>query len=196
VKETKRIATIEELVANLQDTLDRMANQKQRAELINSLNDYFRYVNQEKKFLSQDTRVYRVGDIIDVDFGRNVGAEFRGRHFALVIVKSNHKSKKVNVVPLSSYTSKKDIRSDNVDLGVIPELNAHRNNKIVKRTRAIVDQMGAVSKIKIYPQKICGLDKGKLKMVQRKIMILFTGNVYNDMISEILHGITRDSNPS
>ena len=66
----------------------------------------------------------RTGEIYEVEFGENVGDEFSGRHFAMVLQNSSPSNSKVLVIPITSryeeYNSKYTIRvTSNVDSQII-----------------------------------------------------------------------------
>lgn len=89
-----------------------------KADLISYwLEEFSKYIEQEEDFDPGRIIRYKRGNVIRVNFGFRVGAEFGGLHYAVVIEnKNDHKSKVITVVPLSS-TDGKCIRSENVDLG-------------------------------------------------------------------------------
>ena len=89
-----------------------------KADLISYwLEEFSKYIEQEEDFDPGRIIRYKRGNVIRVNFGFRVGAEFGGLHYAVVIEnKNDHKSKVITVVPLSS-TDGKRIRSENVDLG-------------------------------------------------------------------------------
>ena len=89
-----------------------------KADLISYwLEEFSKYIEQEEDFDPGRIIRYKRGNVIRVNFGFRVGAEFGGLHYAVVIENQNdHKSKVITVVPLSS-TDGKRIRSENVDLG-------------------------------------------------------------------------------
>jgi len=65
-------------------------------------------INYQPKFEA------RVGEIYEVEFGENVGDEFSGRHFAMVLQNSSPSNSKVLVIPITSrfeeYNSKYTIK--------------------------------------------------------------------------------------
>lgn len=76
------------------------------------------YVGFEDKFDSKKLISYTRGSVIRVNFGFNVGKEFGGLHFAVVLDNDNKQSADVlSVVPLSS-TDGKEVHERSVDLGM------------------------------------------------------------------------------
>lgn len=109
-------------ISNLDECLTCRLNLKNYKRLFSSYqnfervlrnNNEYRYLPnyltfKSKTYLYQSSierrfRIYKRGTLCIVDFGYNIGSEFRGRHFAIVIdKKDNIWSESVLVVPLSS----------------------------------------------------------------------------------------------
>lgn len=126
------------------------------------------YLQWEQNFDPTRLRKYSRGEIIFANFGFNVGAEFGGLHYAVVVEDNNKSAGTVMVVPLSSLEedeSEEDVNPNEVYLGRIPGLNN-------KRAFAVVSKMGPISKLRIYkPKKAkegvnCVIDK-KFLLSQR-----------------------------
>lgn len=82
------------------------------------LETFSKYQNDEAFFKPVWRPKYKRGDIIKADFGFNVGREYGGLHYAIVIDKNNARSADVlTVIPLTSKKSDKPIHPRNVDLG-------------------------------------------------------------------------------
>lgn len=91
------------------------------------LKQYADYVLDEKKFNVQRIISYKRGDILKLDFGFNVGSEWGGLHYAVVIENNNpHSSSVVTVLPLTSGTEE-DVH--NRDLYIGKELYTKLNLK-------------------------------------------------------------------
>ncbi len=104
-----------------------------------------RYLEWELTFNPRLLRKYSPGEVLLVDFGWNVGAEFGGRHWAVVVEQNDRAAATVMVVPLSSLKpgqTAADVHRRDAYVGVIEGLNP---NKAVAK----VPQMRAVSKIRI-----------------------------------------------
>lgn len=82
------------------------------------LKDYVRYINFEESFQPKRNISYKRGDIIKVGFGFNVGSEYGGLHYAIVLDnKNDHSSSTVTVIPLTSIKDEYSDQRHNVDLG-------------------------------------------------------------------------------
>lgn len=63
---------------------------------------------------TKNNKTYKRGSIIYVDFGVNIGQEFSGPHFCIVLNKSDHKhNEKLTVVPLTSHQHPYTVRLKN-----------------------------------------------------------------------------------
>ncbi|MBC7325001.1 MAG: type II toxin-antitoxin system PemK/MazF family toxin, partial [Moorella sp. (in: Bacteria)] len=93
---------------------------------------------------------YSRGDIVFLDFGFNVGTEFGGLHWAVVIEDNPKTSGNVTVVPLSSLDKNKSI--ENLHRGEVYLGYIQGPGKQLP-TYAKVNQIRAVSKIRIYKPK-------------------------------------------
>lgn len=90
-----------------------------KADLISFwLKSYAGMIRFEERFDPKKNKSYKRGDIIKVDFGFNIGAEYGGRHYAVVLDKKNaHNSPVITVVPLTSKKEGRKPRPYEVDLG-------------------------------------------------------------------------------
>lgn len=92
--------------------------QLKKANLISYwLENFSNYVSFEEQF--DPTRIinYSRGNVIRLNFGFNIGKEFGGLHYAVVLDNdSKHRSEVITVVPLSS-TDGKQVHPNSVDLG-------------------------------------------------------------------------------
>ena len=84
-------------------------NYKKAALLYYWLRDYKNYIKNESKFSSKYLPAYERGAIVNVNFGFNIGNEFGGLHYAVVLADSGPANPNVIVLPLKSL--KKDISS-------------------------------------------------------------------------------------
>ena len=100
------------------------------------------YLQKEQRFNPSSIMAYKQGDIVLVEFGWRVGAEFGGRHYAIVLEKNNNpKNPLILLVPMSSYNpAKRKPHPSNVILG-----------KCIGSTDcfAVMSQIGYYSKIRI-----------------------------------------------
>lgn len=67
------------------------------------LESYSRYISFESNFKPAMNIAYKRGDVVKVDFGFNIGSEYGGLHYAVVLDNNNaHNSPVITVVPLTS----------------------------------------------------------------------------------------------
>ena len=106
------------------------------------------YLQNELTFESKKLKAYKQREIILVDFGFNVGSEFGGRHYAVVLEKENNpRSGVILVAPITSYTSEKGCHPTNVDLGV------GVINDYDKGVAVVINQIRYISKMRIEKPK-------------------------------------------
>lgn len=159
---------------NLQKTIENM-DEKRGKIFIDWLKTNNQYLVWEEKFDPTYLRAYKRSEIVLAHFGFNVGAEYGGMHYAVVIRDSSKNNPNVNVVPLSSLDkgeSEADTHKDRVFLGVINGLNE-------KNAVAIPDQMRPISKIRVYKPKKASDDVFKLtteqmNLIDEKIRRMYT----------------------
>lgn len=89
----------------------------------------------------------RKGDILEIDWGVNVNAEFSNRHYGVVLLDSNENNPLVLVCPLKSNHKGAHPKSD-LDLGIIEGL------KHGTTTLAVINQIRMIDKMRIYVRKI------------------------------------------
>lgn len=106
------------------------------------------YLQKELEFTPKKLKSYKQREIILVDFGFNVGGEFGGRHYAVVLEKNNNPTSGVILVaPITSYEPTKGYHPINVDLGV------GAINNYDKGVAVVVNQIRYVSKMRIEKPK-------------------------------------------
>ena len=100
----------------INDTSDRHLK---KAHLISYwIKDYINMLNFEEKFIPTKNIAYKRGNIVKLNFGFNIGAEYGGLHYGIVLDNKNeHNSPVVTVIPLTSVKSSKEVHSNSVDLG-------------------------------------------------------------------------------
>lgn len=82
------------------------------------LKDYVSLINFEEKFEPTKNIAYKRGNIVKLNFGFNIGSEYGGLHYAIVLDKHNdHNSPVVTVIPLTSTKHNKSIHPNSVELG-------------------------------------------------------------------------------
>ena len=105
------------------------------------LKDFAFYIQHEESFDSTRLISYKRGDVIRINFGFNVGKEFGGLHYAVVIDNDNkHNADVITVIPLSSTDGRK-IHARNVDLGseIYTKVIAVQDGLLKKAKDALVD---------------------------------------------------------
>lgn len=110
------IKSIEKLVGDYKSLLcayaDKEETYKRAALLYYWLRDYRNYISNEKAFSSKYLPCYRRGNIINVNFGFNLGSELGGLHYAVVLADSTQSNPTVVVAPITSYKAGRKIRKD------------------------------------------------------------------------------------
>lgn len=83
------------------------------------IEEFSDYIKEERNFDPKHLKAYKRGDVIKLNFGFNVGSEYGGLHYAVVINNKNHRNSPVlTVIPLTSLKSTEDqIHPDDVFLG-------------------------------------------------------------------------------
>lgn len=81
------------------------------------LNDYTSYLKQEKTFSPVYFPIYERGSVVQVDLGFNLGREYGGLHYAIVLNKKDTKQNPVlTIVPISSIKKNRKWRIHDVNL--------------------------------------------------------------------------------
>ena len=82
------------------------------------IKDYVKMIGFEENFEPTKNIAYKRGNIVKLNFGFNIGAEYGGLHYGIVLDNHNaHNSPVVTIIPLTSKKGTKDLHSNNVDLG-------------------------------------------------------------------------------
>lgn len=170
------IELMESNVTTLQNTI-RYMKQKRGKIFLDWLEIQNKYLNYELTFDPMRMKAYKRGEVVMLHFGFNVGNEFGGIHYAVVIKDSSKGDYQAVVVPLSSLNESMDekaIHSERVLLGVIDGLNS-------KRSVAIPNQIRSVSKLRITKprtekDKEVYLTDAQLDILDAKIIELYTKN--------------------
>ena len=82
------------------------------------IKDYVKMINFEESFDPAKNIAYKRGNIVKLNFGFNIGAEYGGLHYGIVLDNHNaHNSPVVTVIPLTSKKDTKVLHSNSVDLG-------------------------------------------------------------------------------
>ncbi len=133
---TEKLTKLLETYANSKDT-----KLVKKADLLSYwIDEYSSYIQNETDFKPAKLKSYKRGDIIKLNFGFNVGAEYGGLHYAIVINNNNHhNSPVVTVIPLTSYKEGKVAHENDVTLG--NEIYRALKFKYDTITRTLNDEM-------------------------------------------------------
>lgn len=98
---------------------DTSGNHLKKANLISYwIKNYVQYICYEENFDPAKNISYKRGNIVKVNFGFNVGSEYGGLHYAVILDNHNsHNSPVVTVIPLTSIKDTKPVHSNSVYLG-------------------------------------------------------------------------------
>lgn len=127
------------------------------------------YLPKEASFRPDHLKAYKQREIILVDFGFNLGGEFGGRHYAVVLEKNNHpKSGVVLVAPITSYDPSRGQKPHpaNIDLG-IGAIHGY-----AKGAEVVTNQLRHISKMRIEKPKTS--QEPRIYMDKAKFMSLLT----------------------
>lgn len=168
------LVLMEQKLQQLQQVIENM-DEKRGGIFIDWLDTQSKYLQWEETFNPSYLRAYRRSEIVLVHFGFNVGSEYGGMHYAVVVRNSSKSNPNVNVVPLSSLEegeTEETIHKDRVFVGVISGLNN-------KNAVAIPDQMRPISKIRVFkPRKradsVFKLTSDQMDLIDDKIRRLYT----------------------
>lgn len=82
------------------------------------LKDYVRMIDFEEEFDPTRNIAYKRGNIVKLNFGFNIGSEYGGLHYGIVLDnENNHNSPVITVIPLTSVKVGKELHKNSVDLG-------------------------------------------------------------------------------
>nr|DAT10695.1 MAG TPA: endoribonuclease [Caudoviricetes sp.] len=102
----------------LKGQVNRDDTYKKAALLYYWLRDYKAYMKNEYKFNSKYMPEFERGSIVNVNFGFNVGNEFGGLHYAVVLAKSSKTNNTLMVLPLKSHKdNRKPLHKTELALG-------------------------------------------------------------------------------
>lgn len=106
------------------------------------IKQFSQYISFEENYDPLRQINYKRGNVIRVNFGFNVGKEFGGLHYAVVLDNdSKHHSQVLTVIPLSSTDGKSDIHSNNVNLGteLFEKVNTVQSKLIDENNEALAE---------------------------------------------------------
>lgn len=173
--------TKEKTVYDLDQTLEKFKKSiknhlcpKKQQNMLEWLNTFSEYLADEDKFDPLTDRLkYEAGVILSVDLGFNAKSEHGGRHYAVVIEDNSKSSNTVVVIPLGSQKPGTRVNYNDVDLGVIQELNELTGESGVKSI-AKISHIRSISKMRIVQPVKAGtdliyLEPAKLRKIYSKI---------------------------
>ncbi|VXB82464.1 hypothetical protein EXIGUO8H_320002 [Exiguobacterium sp. 8H] len=106
--------------------------------------------HEDRKMLTN----FSVGDVIHADFGFNVGSEFGGTRYAIVLHHSPQRSNTIFVTPLRSAKAGRSARPTEIDLGEITCIIQRTNTTM--NSWADLLQSRPVSKVRMIGQNPVG----------------------------------------
>lgn len=163
--------TIEKFKQSIKTNLS-PKKQQNMLEWLNTYSDD--YLAKEQNFDPIVDRLkYEAGVILSIDLGFNAKSEHGGRHFAVVIEDNSKSSNTIMVVPLGSEKTGTKVNWNDVDLGVIQELN-ELTGEVGVKSIAKISHIRSVSKMRIVQPVKTGtdlifLEPTKLKKIYDKI---------------------------
>lgn len=145
---------------------------KVQSILIDWINKWSKYIVREQNFKPEYLPYYKRGDIVYADFGFNIGAEYGGIHYAVVVeINNNKRNGNVLVVPLTSLDKNKKI-SD------VSKTDVYIGDHIIEwtglATIAKPNQIRAISKMRIVKpvtvqDKRARLNSEQMKLIENKL---------------------------
>ena len=98
---------------------DPTGNHLKKAHLLSYwIKDYVRMISFEEKFEPTRNIAYKRGNIVKIQFGFNIGSEYGGLHYGIVLDNNNsHNSPVVTVIPLTSAREGRELHKNSVNLG-------------------------------------------------------------------------------
>ena len=104
---------INEAISEMQAYLSDMAenNSNKAVKLSYWIIDWIRFLKREEHFKPNKLRRYKRGEIIKVHLGFNIGSEYGGLHYAVVIDDNHLFDPVIRIIPLTSLKAKHDISS-------------------------------------------------------------------------------------
>ena len=111
------------------------------------INKWSKYIVREQNFKPDFLPYYKRGDVVYADFGFNVGAEYGGIHYAVIVeINNNKRNGNVIVVPLTSLGKNKSISE-------IPKADVYIGDNVIEWTDSATvakpNQIRAISKMRI-----------------------------------------------
>lgn len=167
------LATLTARIARIKATAEGMSIKRGKI-YIEWLRDHADYLKREVGFKPSSMRRYKRSEIVNVNFGFNVGSEIGGRHFAIIVSDSDQSNPVVNVIPLGSleaHQTEADLHKKELYLGVIPGMNG-------LQSYAIPNQLRPVSKLRILAptaknDPVIKIAPELMDMIDKKVVSLY-----------------------
>lgn len=172
---TNKNRNFKNVFEEIQKAVESVTEFNKKTRLLNWLKDFSKYILYEPKFKAKDLKKYNPGDLLDINFGYNIGSELSGPHFGVVIEDNSRKDRTIVVIPLSSYGSPDEIHHKEIDLGVLVRLNEYKKSKKNLGSKAKISHIRSVSKQRIYypirPEQTLGkLNNNQLQLIYNEII--------------------------
>lgn len=160
IRKDNIVNSLDQLLTSFLESSD--SHLQKKASLLSYwLDSFLKYVHEEDAFDSTKLKSYKRGDVIKLNFGFNVGSEYGGLHYAIVINNHNPRNSSVlTVIPLTSQKDGNQLHPNDVYLG--NEL--YRNLKLKHDT---LSQNLQAEKQEI--EKMIGLFNSILKAIDLKL---------------------------
>lgn len=133
------IQELEDYLQHLQQIGDQ--ENKRSEKIAQWVENWTKYLNTEKKFNSRSINALKRGSIVYADFGFNVGREYGGLHYAIVLNKKDARSNHLlHVLPLTSVketTDMSNLKYFQFPIGdeVFQLLKNEANQKVIELTK-------------------------------------------------------------
>lgn len=156
---------------------------KKQQILTSWLNTWSKFLKREDNFDPKYLPYYKRGDIVYADFGFNIGTEFGGIHYAVVMESNNNKGNgNIIVVPLTSLDKTKSIDD-------IPKVDIYIGDNVIgwtnSSTIAKPNQIRSISKMRIVKpttpkDKTARLNGEQLQLIDDKLKEIFQKPLTNN----------------
>ena len=172
-------------ITDLNDFLNFMINEdyKKAVLLTYWIKDYRRMLANEKNFNSLYRPVYKQGTIVEVNLGYNIGSEYGGLHYGIVLNKKDTKNNQVlTILPLSSKTEKTN--KYKLDLGnelynLFELKRSTLENQLQEEKKLVSEELKKLDNERLLQDKLHKVNNElrELDRVKKKICKLKQGSV-------------------
>ncbi len=148
---------------------------KVQAILTDWLYKWSKYITREQNFSPDYLPYYKRGDVVYADFGFNIGNEYGGIHYAVVVeINNNKRNGNILVVPLTSLDKGKAIND-------IPKSDVYIGDNVIEWTSSATiakpNQIRAISKMRIVKpvtknDKRARLTSEQMQLIENKLIEL------------------------